>query len=109
MVGWKGVEESLAWMAIVKAKNTDNWCWFLPLLHDDLNLQQGTGLTLISDGHKGLHEVVRDWLPNVEHKKCTTHVYANFKKKFSGMQLQKLFWHATSCTVPQLFYSKWMK
>ncbi|GJX74362.1 hypothetical protein Tco_0312957 [Tanacetum coccineum] len=65
-----------------------------------------TGLTLISDGHKGLHDAVRDWLPNLEHRKCTRHIYANFKKKFSGIQLQKLFWHAASCTVPQLFYSK---
>ncbi|GKE87174.1 pentatricopeptide repeat-containing protein [Tanacetum coccineum] len=65
-----------------------------------------SGLTLISDGHKGLHDAVRDWLPNSEHRKCTRHIYANFKKKFSGIQLQKLFWHATSCTVPHLFYSK---
>ncbi|GKD19960.1 hypothetical protein Tco_1209118, partial [Tanacetum coccineum] len=78
----------------------------MALLHDDLKLQQGTGLTLISDGHKGLHDAVRDWLPNLEHRKCTRYIYANFKKKFSGIQLQKLFWHAASCTVPQLFYSK---
>ncbi|GJR48079.1 splicing factor [Tanacetum coccineum] len=36
----------------------------------------------------------------------TRHIYANFTKKFSGMQLQKLFLHAASCTAPQLFYSK---
>ncbi|GJW36503.1 retrovirus-related pol polyprotein from transposon TNT 1-94 [Tanacetum coccineum] len=78
----------------------------MALLHDDLKLQQGTGLTLISDGHKGLHDAVRDWLPNSEHMKCTIHIYANFKKKFSDIQLQKLFWHASSCTVPQPFYSK---
>ncbi|GJU24950.1 pentatricopeptide repeat-containing protein [Tanacetum coccineum] len=95
----------IAW-AIVRVKNIDNWCWFLALLHDDLNLQQGICLTLIFDGHKGLHDVVRDLLPNAEYMKCTRHVYANFKKKFSGLQLQKLFWHAASCTVPQLFYSK---
>ncbi|GKA76125.1 retrovirus-related pol polyprotein from transposon TNT 1-94, partial [Tanacetum coccineum] len=41
----------IAW-AVVRVENTDNWCWFLALLHDDLKLQQGTGLTLISDGHK---------------------------------------------------------
>ncbi|GJZ84570.1 pentatricopeptide repeat-containing protein [Tanacetum coccineum] len=78
----------------------------MALLHDDLKLQQDTRLTLISDGHKGLHDAVRDWLPNSEHRKCTRHIYANFKKKFSGIQLQKLLWHAASCTVPQLFYSK---
>ncbi|GJV36620.1 calcium/proton exchanger [Tanacetum coccineum] len=49
----------IAW-AVVRVENSDNWCWFLALLHDDLKLQQGTGLTLISDGHKGLHKAVRD-------------------------------------------------
>ncbi|GJS30381.1 hypothetical protein Tco_0491001 [Tanacetum coccineum] len=91
---------------IVRVENSDNWCGFLALLHDDLKLQQGTGLTLKSDGHKSLHEAVRDWLPNSKHGKCTKHIYANFKKKFSGIQLQKLFLHAASCIVPQLFYSK---
>ncbi|GJU51850.1 pentatricopeptide repeat-containing protein [Tanacetum coccineum] len=96
---------SISW-AVVRVENSDNWCWFLALLHGDLKLQQGTGLTLISDGHKSLHEAVRDWLPNSKHGKCTKHIYANFKKKFRGIQLQKLFWHAASCIVPQLFYSK---
>ncbi|GJY52070.1 hypothetical protein Tco_0442917 [Tanacetum coccineum] len=30
----------IAW-AVVKVENNENWCWFLALLHDDLNLQQG--------------------------------------------------------------------
>ncbi|GJV73923.1 hypothetical protein Tco_1493918 [Tanacetum coccineum] len=33
----------------------------------------------------GLHDAVRDWLPNSEHMKCTRHIYANFKKKFSDI------------------------
>ncbi|GKB86434.1 hypothetical protein Tco_0958706, partial [Tanacetum coccineum] len=41
----------IAWV-LVKVKNNENWCWFLALLHDDLNLQQGNGLTVISDSHK---------------------------------------------------------
>nr|GFA15926.1 splicing factor [Tanacetum cinerariifolium] len=40
------------------------------------------------------------------HRKCTRHVYANFKKKYSGLQLQRLFWGATSSTVEELFYAK---
>ncbi|GJX83043.1 splicing factor [Tanacetum coccineum] len=43
----------IAW-AVVRVENLENWGWFLALLHDDLKLQQGTGLTLISDGHKKL-------------------------------------------------------
>ncbi|GJY20378.1 hypothetical protein Tco_0392944 [Tanacetum coccineum] len=55
---------------------------------------------------KGLLDVVGDWLPNAEHRKCTRHVYANFKKKYNGLQLQRLFWGATSSTVEELFYAK---
>nr|GEZ14965.1 splicing factor [Tanacetum cinerariifolium] len=55
---------------------------------------------------KGLLDAVGDWLPNAEHRKCTRHVYANFKKKYSGLQLQRLFWGATSSTVEELFYVK---
>ncbi|GKC61046.1 hypothetical protein Tco_1088644, partial [Tanacetum coccineum] len=45
---------------------------------------------------KGLIDAVNDWLPEAEHKKCTRHIYANFKKKFSGLQYQRLFWVAAS-------------
>ncbi|GJU40340.1 hypothetical protein Tco_1193297 [Tanacetum coccineum] len=53
-----------------------------------------------------LLDVVSDWLPNVEQKKCTRHVFANFKKKLSGVQLQRLFWLAAGTTVEQNFYNK---
>nr|GEX14565.1 hypothetical protein CTI12_AA176900 [Tanacetum cinerariifolium] len=96
----------IAW-AVVKVENIKNWSWFLSLLHDDLNLQQGTGLTLISDSHEvRLLDAVGDWLPNAEHKKCTRHVYANFKKKYSGLQLQRLFWGAALSTMGEIFYAK---
>ncbi|GJT26117.1 hypothetical protein Tco_0906392 [Tanacetum coccineum] len=29
---------------------------------------------------KGLIDVVNDWLPKAEHRKCTRHIHANFKK-----------------------------
>ncbi|GJW04845.1 hypothetical protein Tco_1563701 [Tanacetum coccineum] len=37
--------------------------------------------------YRGLLDAVSDWFPNAKHKKCTKHVFANFKKKFSGVQL----------------------
>ncbi|GJZ29628.1 hypothetical protein Tco_0574275, partial [Tanacetum coccineum] len=55
---------------------------------------------------KVLLNVVSDWLPNAEHRKCIKHAFANFKKKFSGVQLARLFWHAASTTLEQRFYSK---
>ncbi|GJT09812.1 hypothetical protein Tco_0856854 [Tanacetum coccineum] len=68
--------EPIAW-AVVMVENQENWCWFLGLLHDDLNLQYGCGLTLISDSHKGLHDAVGDWQLEAEHKKCTRHNQIN--------------------------------
>nr|GEX68801.1 hypothetical protein [Tanacetum cinerariifolium] len=38
---------------IVDVETTNNWCWFLCLLADDLQLEEGLGLTIISDSHKG--------------------------------------------------------
>nr|GEU37733.1 multidrug resistance-associated protein 5 [Tanacetum cinerariifolium] len=53
------------------------------LAGNDLNLADGKGLTIISDGHKGLIEAVGSGLPEAEHRQCTRHIYANFKKKWS--------------------------
>ncbi|GJX05334.1 calcium/proton exchanger [Tanacetum coccineum] len=93
---FKGVKD-------VRVENADNWGWFLHLLHDDLSLNDGNGITIISDSHKGLIDAVNDWLPEAEHRKCTRHIYANFKKKYSGLQYQRLFWAAASCTLEQQF------
>ncbi|GJV09584.1 calcium/proton exchanger [Tanacetum coccineum] len=43
----------IAW-AIVRVENAENWSWFLSLLHDDLNMNNGTRIIIISDSHKGL-------------------------------------------------------
>ncbi|GJW93702.1 splicing factor [Tanacetum coccineum] len=94
----------IAW-AVVKIENNENWYWFLSLLQEDLELVHGTGITVISDSHKGLLDDVSDWLPNAEHRKCTRHFFANFKKKFSKVQLQRLFWLAAGTTVESIFYN----
>ncbi|GKB35025.1 hypothetical protein Tco_0879967, partial [Tanacetum coccineum] len=38
--------------AVVTVENKDNWLWFLVSLGDDLNLNRGATVTIISDGHK---------------------------------------------------------
>lgn len=45
-------------------------------------------------------------MPHAEHRKCTRHVFANFKRKFSGVELQALFWQAASTTLENKFYTK---
>lgn len=47
-------------------------------------------------------EVVKERIPEVEHRQCARHIYANFKKKFDGEHYKKLFWAAvSSTTIPQ--------
>ncbi|GJZ71863.1 zinc finger, PMZ-type containing protein [Tanacetum coccineum] len=95
----------LAW-AMVGLENKDNWAWFLSLLQDDLELGYGGGVIILSDGHKGLIEVVSGILPDSEHRQCTRHIYANFKRKWSGLQYKRLFYGATSCIIKQQFLKK---
>lgn len=38
-----------------------------------------------------------------EHRQCARHIYANFRKKFSGVLYRNLFWKAAKCTYPQQF------
>ncbi|GJU53116.1 zinc finger, PMZ-type containing protein [Tanacetum coccineum] len=72
----------------------------------DLELGYGGGLTLISDGRKGLLEAVAGILPDSEHRQYARHIYANFKRKWSGLQYKRLFWGAAPCTVDQQFLLK---
>nr|GEW22907.1 zinc finger, PMZ-type [Tanacetum cinerariifolium] len=66
-------------------------------------LNDRAGLTVISDGHKGLLEAVKIWLPDTEHRQCTRHIYANFKKKWSGLQFKRLFWKAAASSMNEQF------
>ena len=41
---------------------------------------------------------MKEILPHVEHRNCARHIYANFRKAFSGLEFKKLFWaSAMSC------------
>ncbi|XP_052626786.1 uncharacterized protein LOC111891964 [Lactuca sativa] len=74
----------IAW-AVVDVENKSNWTWFLELLSGDLDLIDGRGLVVISDQHK--------------HRQCARHIYANFRKAYTGVKLKKLFWAATMSCV----------
>ncbi|KAL7600142.1 hypothetical protein Lser_V15G22071 [Lactuca serriola] len=88
----------IAW-AVVDVENKNNWKWFLDLVNDDLGLQGGKGVCVISDQHKGLVEASKDILPYVEHRQCARHIYANFRKVYSGVQFRNMFWAAAKSTT----------
>nr|KAJ0220957.1 hypothetical protein LSAT_V11C200088470 [Lactuca sativa] len=88
----------IAW-AITEIENKPNWQWFLELLHDDLELQGGLDLCVISDQHKGLLEAIKVILLHVEHRQCARHLYENFRKVFSGIEFKNMFWTVSKSTV----------
>lgn len=62
----------IAW-AVVRVENAENWKWFLSLVHDDLSLNYGNGITVISDSHKVLLIFSIDSFPfynEVKYPKC---------------------------------------
>ncbi|GKA51754.1 hypothetical protein Tco_0744950 [Tanacetum coccineum] len=73
---------------------------------EDLELGYGGGLTLISNGYKGLLKAVAGILLDSEHMKCARPIYANFKRKWGGLQYKRLFWGAASCILDQQFLLK---
>ncbi|CAI9268268.1 unnamed protein product [Lactuca saligna] len=91
--------------AVVDIENKQNWKWFLELLSEDVGVQEGGGLTVISDQHKGLLEAVKEVLLYAEHRQCVRHIYANFKKSYKGEEYKDLFWAAAGCTVEPEFIS----
>ncbi|CAI9287259.1 unnamed protein product [Lactuca saligna] len=92
----------LAW-AVVCVENKETWKWFIDLLMDDINGGLGAGITLLSDGHKGLLQAVKEKCPEAEHRQCARHILANFNKRFTGQQYIKLFWRAVRASTVEKF------
>lgn len=91
----------IAW-AVVEKETEDSWSWFLGLLQKDIQIPVGgNGWVIISDQQKGLINAVRDLFPNIEHRMCTRHIYAKWRKKFRSQSFQKPFWKcAKASSVP---------
>ncbi|WOL03985.1 hypothetical protein Cni_G12706 [Canna indica] len=66
----------IAW-AVVEGENYHAWSWFLGILFDDLAIDPGYDLTLISDQQKGLDYATKQRVPGAEHRNCACHIYAN--------------------------------
>ncbi|XP_022562643.1 uncharacterized protein LOC111208155 [Brassica napus] len=104
----------IAW-AVVEIENNVNWEWFVKLLKSDLGLQEGATTTIISDKQKvcgvlisafflccaylivfsyqhGLVNAVKNELPEAEHRMCSRHILANWKRDNKDLELERLFW-----------------
>ncbi|KAL0289067.1 UNVERIFIED_CONTAM: hypothetical protein Sangu_2629600 [Sesamum angustifolium] len=83
-------------VAYVEVEKYDSWEWFLNLLLRDIGSHNERGWAFISDRQKGLLEAIAELAPGAEHRFCLRHMYNNFKGKFKGQELKKMFWKAAS-------------
>lgn len=87
----------VAW-AVVEAETQDSWTWFLKFLFTDLQVGRGDDWTFISDQQKGLINAVSSLAPCAEHRNCSRHIYANWKKLYKGETFRNYFWRAAYAT-----------
>ncbi|XP_024966158.1 uncharacterized protein LOC112506385 [Cynara cardunculus var. scolymus] len=94
----------IAW-AVVDVENKENWKWFIELLIEYIGVIEGVGLTIMSDQHKGIVEAVKELAPYAKHRQYARHIYANFHKRFNGVEYRNIFWAATTSTFEADFMS----
>ncbi|XP_075110461.1 uncharacterized protein LOC142181445 [Nicotiana tabacum] len=92
----------LAW-AVVDKETGRTWKWFLELLRSSSDLQEGEGVTFMSDMQKGLLDVASTMLPSANHRRCVRHIEANWSKKWRGLELKKLLWCCAWSTYEEEF------
>ncbi|CAN1221218.1 hypothetical protein LINGRAPRIM_LOCUS205 [Linum grandiflorum] len=93
---------------VVESENMSSWQWFISLIQEILQLDDGHGWSVISDQQKGLVDSLKDILPYAEHRKCARHVSANWRIKHKTDAGTKAFWGAVyACNVPE-HKSTWM-
>ncbi|XP_062118726.1 uncharacterized protein LOC133832392 [Humulus lupulus] len=77
--------------AIVEAKNTESWRWFLEQLIREIGeMANGQPWCIMSDRQKGLIEAVAS-IPNAKHRYCFFHIKNNMIKKFGTSKLRGMF------------------
>ncbi|XP_057510869.1 uncharacterized protein LOC130793265 isoform X1 [Actinidia eriantha] len=59
--------------------------------------------TIMSDGQKGIDGALLEVIPEPRHSRCCRHLLNNFKKKFPGLKLRKLFWAACRAYIDREF------
>ncbi|XP_072073975.1 uncharacterized protein [Arachis hypogaea] len=87
--------------AVVEAETKDSWTWFRQHLCDDLGVDKIKTCTFMFDQQKGLVPTFEELLPGVDHRFCVRHLYANFKKRYPGIQLKIMMWNAAKATYLQ--------
>ncbi|XP_071729275.1 uncharacterized protein [Rutidosis leptorrhynchoides] len=87
--------------AIVEKETYNSWLWFSNNLGEDLDLNERSNFTFISDRQKGLLPAIERLYPFAKHRYCLRHIHENMKKNYSGVAYKQMLWKcATTTTVP---------
>ncbi|CAL9007263.1 unnamed protein product [Prunus brigantina] len=76
-----------------------SWIWFLQLLIEDLQIENGKAWVFMSDKQKGLIPAIETLLPTAEHRMCVRHLYSNFRTEHGGLALKNILWAAARATT----------
>ncbi|XP_012835819.1 PREDICTED: uncharacterized protein LOC105956512 [Erythranthe guttata] len=86
---------------ICEGESEDSWNYFFDCL--STYLQDQRVITFMSDRQKGLKKAVKSIFPVLRQRYCARHLYANFRAKFPGPKLRKLFWIAVNACTEEDF------
>ncbi|XP_042056269.1 uncharacterized protein LOC121800837 [Salvia splendens] len=89
--------------AVVAVESTETWIWFLDFLVRDLEINDSSKWTFISDRQKGLINAVWSCCHMAEHLFCVWHMHNNFRKVFSSTTLKDKIWEAARATTEYAF------
>uniref|UniRef100_A0A2N9HPZ0 Uncharacterized protein n=1 Tax=Fagus sylvatica TaxID=28930 RepID=A0A2N9HPZ0_FAGSY len=83
-------------VVVVESECKASWSWFLSILLKDIG-EVTDGWTFISDRQKGLTESFKEVCPDMDHRACVRHIYANFRDSgHRGKALKDKLWAAAS-------------
>ncbi|XP_034204500.1 uncharacterized protein LOC117618861 [Prunus dulcis] len=85
--------------AVVEMESKISWIWFLQLLIEDLQIENGKAWVFMSDKQKGLIPAIETLLPTAEHRMCVRHLYSNFRTEHAGLALKNILWAVTRATT----------
>ncbi|XP_076938559.1 protein FAR1-RELATED SEQUENCE 6-like [Bidens hawaiensis] len=68
--------------AVVESETLNSWEWFLECLGDDLDINNRSKFTFMSDRQKGLIQAVDKLFPSAEHRFCVRHIEDNLRSLF---------------------------
>ncbi|KAI8555876.1 hypothetical protein RHMOL_Rhmol05G0207600 [Rhododendron molle] len=90
--------------AVAESETKETWTWFLELVVEDLQIQNTSAWTFMTDKKKGRVPALQEIVPNAEMRFCTRHLYTNFRDSHKGMELRKQLWAAARATTVTEFH-----